>query len=141
MRLFKEKDVVNAIDEHTDNNGKLDDDITCILEKVPAVEKEEEEAMMSYGPEAGVFPFSKGELEKLYELAAERIDEMKENTNTLNPYALVGMVLIDILFDDPLVKLNSAIIDYNHCQWQGLRRHKCPIDNDFVYEAKQSSRA
>ena len=51
------------------------------------------------------------------------------------------MVLIDILFDDPLVKLNSAIIDYNHCQWQGLRRHKCPIDNDFVYEAKQSSRA
>lgn len=51
------------------------------------------------------------------------------------------MMLIDILFDDPLVKLNSAIIDYNHCQWQGLRRHKCPIDNDFVYEAKQSSRA
>lgn len=50
-------------------------------------------------------------------------------------------MLIDILFDDPLVKLNSAIIDYNHCQWQGLRRHKCPIDNDFVYEAKQSSRA
>lgn len=91
MRLFKEKDVVKAIDEHTDNNGKLDDDITCILEEVPAVEKEEEEAMMSYGPEAGAFPFSKGELEKLYELAAERIDEMKENTNTLNPYALVGM--------------------------------------------------
>ena len=51
------------------------------------------------------------------------------------------IMLIDILFDDPLVKLNSAIIDYNHCQWQGLRRHKCPIDNDFVYEAKQSSRA
>lgn len=50
-------------------------------------------------------------------------------------------VLIDILFDDPLVKLNSAIIDYNHCQWQGLRRHKCPIDNDFVYETRQSSRA
>lgn len=51
------------------------------------------------------------------------------------------VLLIDILFDDPLVKLNSAIIDYNHCQWQGLRRHKCHIDNDFVYEAKQSSRA
>ena len=60
--------------------------------------------------------------------------EEKEKTDYAN-------VLIDILFDDPLVKLNSAIIDYNHCQWQGLRRHKCPIDNDFVYETRQSSRA
>lgn len=90
MRLFKEKDVVKAIDEHTDDNGKLDDDITCILEGIPFAVNEDGE-IMSYGPEAGAFPFSKGELEKLYELAAERIDEMKENTNTLNPYALVGM--------------------------------------------------
>ena len=50
-------------------------------------------------------------------------------------------VLIGILFDVSLVKLNSVIIDGNHCQWQGLRRHKCPIDTDFVYDARQSSRA
>lgn len=67
---------------------------------------------------------------------------MSDRRMTVHEVAdLTGIMLIDILFDDPLVKLNSAIIDYNHCQWQGLRRHKCPIDNDFVYEAKQSSRA
>lgn len=65
----------------------------------------------------------------------------KENKSFTADASYQEELLIDILFDDPLVKLNSAIIDYNHCQWQGLRRHKCPIDNDFVYEAKQSSRA
>ena len=58
MKLFKEKDVVKAIDDHTDDNGKLDDDITCILEEVPAVEKEEE-TMMSYDPKVGTFLFLK----------------------------------------------------------------------------------
>lgn len=53
---FKEKDVVKAIDDHTDDNGKLDDDITCILEEVSAVEKEEE-TMMSYDPKVSIFPF------------------------------------------------------------------------------------
>ena len=38
-------------------------------------------------------------------------------------------------------KALSAIIDGNNCQWQGLRRHKCPIDTDFVYDIRQSSRA
>lgn len=90
MKLFKEKDVVKAIDDHTDDNGKLDDDITCILEEVPAVEKEEE-TMMSYDPKVGTFPFSKEELEKLYEVMAERIGEMKANFNTVNPYDLVNM--------------------------------------------------
>ena len=62
------------------------------------------------------------------------IDDEYEDT-------IVGTLLIDILFDVSLVKLNSAIIDGNHCQWQGLRRHKCPIDTDFVYDIRQSSRA
>lgn len=90
MRLFKEKDVVKAIDEHTDDNGKLDDDITCILEGIPFAGNEDGE-IMSYGPEAGTFPFSKEELEKLYELTAERTDEMKENINAVNPHDLVSM--------------------------------------------------
>ena len=55
--------------------------------------------------------------------------------------SFLEFLLIDILFDVSLVKLNSAIIDGNHCQWQGLRRHKCPIDTDFVYDIRQSSRA
>ena len=35
MRLLSEDDVVKVIDRHTENDGRLDDDITCILEEVP----------------------------------------------------------------------------------------------------------
>jgi len=43
-------------------------------------------------------------------------------------------MLNSILSDGLCVKLNLAIIDCNQYQWQGLRRHKCPIDIDFVYD-------
>lgn len=36
MKLLKYEDVVKAIDKHTNDDGRLDDDITCILEEVPA---------------------------------------------------------------------------------------------------------
>lgn len=36
MKLLKYEDVVKAVDEHTNDDGQLDDDITCILEEVPA---------------------------------------------------------------------------------------------------------
>ena len=36
MKLLKYEDVVKAIDEHTNDDGRLDDDITCVLEEVPA---------------------------------------------------------------------------------------------------------
>ena len=36
MRLLSEDDVVKVIDQHTKDDGRLDDDITCILEEVPA---------------------------------------------------------------------------------------------------------
>ena len=35
MRLLSEEDVVKAVDKHILNDGRLDDDITCILEEVP----------------------------------------------------------------------------------------------------------
>ena len=35
MRLLNEDDVVKTIDKHTLNDGRLDNDITCILEEVP----------------------------------------------------------------------------------------------------------
>lgn len=35
MRLIDETDVVKAIDNHTQPDGTLDDDISCILEEVP----------------------------------------------------------------------------------------------------------
>lgn len=35
MRLLSEDDVIKVIDQHTKEDGRLDDDITCILEEVP----------------------------------------------------------------------------------------------------------
>lgn len=32
-RLLLESDVIKAVDQHTDDSDKLDDDISCILEK------------------------------------------------------------------------------------------------------------
>lgn len=41
MRLIDEADVVKAIDKHTQPDGTLDNDISCILEEVPtAFDKE-----------------------------------------------------------------------------------------------------
>ena len=35
MRLLNEKDVIRAVDKHTNEDNTLDDDISCILEEVP----------------------------------------------------------------------------------------------------------
>jgi len=35
MRLLNEKDVIKAVDKHTNEDNTLDDDISCILEEVP----------------------------------------------------------------------------------------------------------
>lgn len=35
MKLLKYEDIVRVVDEHTNDDGRLDDDITCILEEVP----------------------------------------------------------------------------------------------------------
>lgn len=37
MRLLSEEDVIKVIDQHMKDDGRLDDDITCILEEVPTV--------------------------------------------------------------------------------------------------------
>ena len=38
MRLIDAYDVIKAVDKHTNNDGVLDDDITCILEEVSTVD-------------------------------------------------------------------------------------------------------
>lgn len=35
MKLLKYEDIVRVVDEHTNDDGRLDNDITCILEEVP----------------------------------------------------------------------------------------------------------
>ena len=35
MRLLNEKDVIKAVDKHTNEDNTLNDDISCILEEVP----------------------------------------------------------------------------------------------------------
>lgn len=37
MRLLSEEDVIKVIDQHMKDDGRLDDDVTCILEEVPTV--------------------------------------------------------------------------------------------------------
>ena len=39
MRVIEADAVVKAIDKHTNSNLQLDEDITCILEKIPTVEE------------------------------------------------------------------------------------------------------
>ena len=41
-RLLRESEVIAAVDKHTNNYNRLDDDITCILEEV-----EEEAAIIT----------------------------------------------------------------------------------------------
>lgn len=36
-RLLFEDDVIKAVDRHVKNNGKLDDDISCILEEIEGI--------------------------------------------------------------------------------------------------------
>ena len=36
-RLLFEKDVIKAVDKHTNDDSQLDDDISCILEEVNPV--------------------------------------------------------------------------------------------------------
>lgn len=65
---------------------------------------------------------------------------MPQNKKRLQKSRKSTMMLIGILFEGSHIKLNSAIIACNQCQWQGLRRDKSPIDTDFVYDVNQSSR-
>lgn len=37
-RLLDEDDVIRAVDEHTNDDNALDDDITCVLENVPTAQ-------------------------------------------------------------------------------------------------------
>lgn len=41
MKLLKYEDVVKVVDKHTNDDGRLDDDITCILEEVPAANRDQ----------------------------------------------------------------------------------------------------
>ena len=50
-RYLLESEVVKAVDKHTDKNGKLDDDITCILEKVVNRSAEEQFAYWCEHPD------------------------------------------------------------------------------------------
>lgn len=36
-RLLREEDIIRAVDKHTNDDGNLDNDITCILEEVPDI--------------------------------------------------------------------------------------------------------
>lgn len=50
-RLLFEKDVIRAVDKHTNDNNKLDNDISCILEEVGTATIELPTIMLPNKPE------------------------------------------------------------------------------------------
>lgn len=49
MKLQKYEDVVKAVDKHTSDEGRLDEDITCILEEVPTACEADTRVVMGKG--------------------------------------------------------------------------------------------
>ena len=56
-RLLCEDDVIKAVDKHTNDDGSLDDDISCILEEVIVGSKEAMKELNK--PITGIMPESK----------------------------------------------------------------------------------
>ena len=60
-RLLCEDDVIKAVDKHTNDDGSLDDDISCILEEVKdvAIASSEKDMKELNKPITGIMPESK----------------------------------------------------------------------------------
>ena len=82
-RLLYEDDVIKAVDKHTNDDGSLDDDISCILEEVKdVVIAGSKEAMKELNkPITGIMPESKLSLSCprvfMFNLKDENIDHSK----------------------------------------------------------------
>ena len=82
-RLLCEDDVIKAVDKHTNDDGSLDDDISCILEEVKdVVIAGSKEAMKELNkPITGIMPESKLSLSCprvfMFNLKDENIDHSK----------------------------------------------------------------
>lgn len=89
-KFYKESDIVKIVDKHTDMSGRLDDDISCILEEIPSykrVKQKKEEELLDYLFSTGLYSDKDGDM--YYE------KEMLYTTKTI-PIKELVMRLIDL---------------------------------------------
>lgn len=108
-RLLFEKDVIKAVDKHTNDDSQLDDDISCILEEVnPVVLVGSKEAIDSLKVE--IKPVQKQKLVELFE-NEDVVLEQRGNRYYLSLYDKEGKfqreVTIDVK-DDYSVELRNC---------------------------------
>ena len=114
-RLLCEDDVIKAVDKHTNNDGSLDDDISCILEEVKDVAiAGSKEAMKELNkPITGIMPDSKLSLSCprvfMFNLKDENIDHSKVQKDLKKQISEGCVVLPDCVefigIEEPIVVL------------------------------------
>ena len=114
-RLLCEDDVIKAVDKHTNNDGSLDDDISCILEEVKdVVIAGSKKAMKELNkPITGIMPESKLSLSCprvfMFKLKDENIDHSKVQKDFKRQISEGCLVIPDCVefigIEDPIVVL------------------------------------
>ena len=96
-RLLFEKDVIKAVDKHTNDDSQLDDDISCILEEVnPGVLVGSKEAIDSLKVE--IKPVQKQKLVELFE-NEDVVLEQRGNRYYLSLYDKEGKFQREVTID------------------------------------------
>ena len=114
-RLLCEDDVIKAVDKHTNDDGSLDDDISCILEEVKdVVIAGSKETMKELNkPITGIMPESKLSLTCprvfMFNLKDENIDHSKVQKDFKRQISEGCLVIPDCVefigIEDPIVVL------------------------------------
>ena len=114
-RLLCEDDIIKAVDKHTNDDGSLDDDISCILEEVKdVVIAGSKEAMKELNkPITGIMPESKLSLSCprvfMFNLKDENIDHSKVQKDLKKQISEGCVVLPDCVefigIENPIVVL------------------------------------
>lgn len=95
-RLLFEKDIIRAVDRHTNDDSKLDDDISCILEEVEAATIELPPIILS--PKVETKPVQKQRRVLLFE--NENLDlEQRGNRYYLSLYDKEGKFQREVTID------------------------------------------
>ena len=108
-RLLFEKDIIRAVDRHTNDDSKLDDDISCILEEVETATIELPPIILS--PKVETKPVQKQRRVLLFENENLDLEQRGSNRYYLSLYDKEGKfqreVTIDVK-DDYSVELRNC---------------------------------
>ena len=95
-RLLFEKDVIRAVDKHTNDDNKLDDDISCILEEVKTATIELPPIILS--PKVETKPVQKQKRVQLFE-NEDVVLEQRGNRYYLSLYDKEGKFQREVTID------------------------------------------